>query len=139
MNQQALRRRNQGRQQDQQPRVGVPNVNAQNQEDNQGRVDPNGTIKPTLLNKIKEFVFCFVSSLYPSWDMNLYIEKNVVQEVEQPVNPQDENELNENKRNEENNTDNLEIIENKESLGEESQLQEVENQESRPPKEIEVE
>ncbi len=43
-------------------------------------------VHPTFWLKVKEFLICFISSLYPSWDLNLYIEDHPVAQPEIGVN-----------------------------------------------------
>lgn len=96
-----------------QPRpAGAPNTEAQNPADNQQQQQqqpqqPAHVAQqnhPTLANKIKEFVICFVSSFYPSWDMNLYIENNPIAQPEIAPANSEENTGENNAQTEENNT-----------------------------------
>jgi len=52
---------------------------------NQPEIPEEVPVQPTLFNKVKELFICFFSSLFPSWDVNLYIENNPVAQPNDPA------------------------------------------------------
>jgi len=52
---------------------------------NQPEIPEEVPVQPTIFNKVKELFICFFSSLFPSWDVNLYIENNPVAQPNDPA------------------------------------------------------
>jgi len=63
----------------------VNQIQVQVQLANQPEIPEEVPVQPTVFNKVKELFICFFSSLFPSWDVNLYIENNPVAQPNDPA------------------------------------------------------